>query len=106
MANGKLADRDDIRIMFMRNLGGGTWDNWDTSGNNLEISSGTITPAFVPGAAPGGAVPFSASLPGRPGRITEGRTLFKRARLSRWLYRREAGMGPTYLKINARRPIK
>ena len=48
-ANGGLEDGDEIHIMFSLNAGedlGGTWNNNDTRLAALEITSGTLAPAF------------------------------------------------------------
>ena len=47
--NGQLADGDEIHVMFTMNLGediGGTWNNTNTKLAGLEISGGTLSPAF------------------------------------------------------------
>ncbi len=52
--NGKLEDGDIINILYTQNLGvdlGGTWGNSDTTLRELEISTGTLSPAFRSGEA-------------------------------------------------------
>ena len=47
--NGALENGDEIHIMYTTNLGvdiGGTWYNEDTSLKKLEVSGGTLSPAF------------------------------------------------------------
>ncbi len=49
VANGKLADGDEIRIQYTQNLGedlGGTWGNDDTSLKALRVNTGTLIPVF------------------------------------------------------------
>lgn len=53
VANGKLGDGDEIRIMYTRTgYGedlGGTWNNQNTTLKALEVTNGTIFPAFTSG---------------------------------------------------------
>ena len=53
VANGKLGDGDEIRIMYTRTgYGedlGGTWNNQNTTLRALDVTNGTIFPAFTSG---------------------------------------------------------
>ena len=53
VANGKLGDGDEIRIMYtMTGYGadlGGTWDNQNTTLKALDVTNGTIFPDFTSG---------------------------------------------------------
>lgn len=53
VANGKLSDGDEIRIMYTRTgYGedlGGTWNNQNTTLRALDVTNGTIFPAFTSG---------------------------------------------------------
>lgn len=53
VANGKLGDGDEIRIMYTRTgYGedlGGTWNNQNTTLRALDVANGTIFPAFTSG---------------------------------------------------------
>lgn len=53
VANGKLGDGDEIRIMYTRTgYGedlGGTWSNQNTTLRALDVTNGTIFPAFTSG---------------------------------------------------------
>lgn len=53
VANGKLGDGDEIRIMYTRTgYGadlGGTWDNQNTTLKALDVTNGTIFPDFTSG---------------------------------------------------------
>ncbi len=47
--NGNLGDDDEIRIQYTQKLGadiGGSWGNDDTALEDLDVSTGTLTPAF------------------------------------------------------------
>ena len=49
VANGKLTNNDEIHIMYTLSTGadiGGDWGNKDTSLSDLNISDGTLSPAF------------------------------------------------------------
>jgi hypothetical protein len=65
--NGGLSNGDTIHVQFTQDYGedlSGTWGNSDTSLKDLEVSAGTITPALVPGAAPGGSYEYALVIPG------------------------------------------
>ena len=56
VANGQLADGDEVKLMFTQNLGvdlGGSWGNSNTTLKSLKTSAGTIVPVFTSGEAGG-----------------------------------------------------